>query len=454
MAKDYPEKQVLEIWQNSLQGRVDLLTVDREPVEIIYPGRLNDDRGADLRDAIIATRRGRFRGDIEIHVRSSRWWAHEHHKDPEYNRVILHVVYRDDAGKPAELASGATVPTLELFPYCRTAAFKTVNITRLPPLPCRNTLCLKDTGEILDRCGDERFQINVNRYCGEIARRGPAEALYTGIMTGLGYSKNKAPMAVLTEKIPLARLENTTTTDEDYLIRCQALLLGTAGLLPGQRGFAFQSRCLSDGWVEKLENAWAEGGATGAMAAGDWQFFKVRPGNYPPRRIGAMSHLLLRYRTMGLFRGLQAAYEKAGDKEPALERSLTIPGDGYWENRADFGVELKGQPAALLGTERAGEIIVNTVLPFAAAGGFGGENPVKALSIYGKYHAPPENTLVKHTRQQLRIERALVNTARRQQGLLHIYKTWCCTGQCGGCPLHPAYGEKAGAIRERIETAY
>jgi len=71
----FPESRVVKIWQDCLPGRTDLVTEEDGPIEIVYPGRLNDDRGADLRDAIIATRRGLQKGDVEIHVKSSSWWA-------------------------------------------------------------------------------------------------------------------------------------------------------------------------------------------------------------------------------------------------------------------------------------------------------------------------------------------------------------------------------------------
>jgi len=80
------ERQIIKIWQHQLLGRTDLATEGGEPIEIIYPGRINDDQGADFRDAVIATRGKLIKGDIEVHVKSSDWQAHQHHRDPVYNR--------------------------------------------------------------------------------------------------------------------------------------------------------------------------------------------------------------------------------------------------------------------------------------------------------------------------------------------------------------------------------
>ncbi len=92
MSNNLPESQIIKVWQHQLLDRTGLVTEGGEPIEIIYPGRVNDDRGADFRDAVIVTGRGLIKGDIEVHVRSSGWRVHQHHRDPVYNRVILHVV--------------------------------------------------------------------------------------------------------------------------------------------------------------------------------------------------------------------------------------------------------------------------------------------------------------------------------------------------------------------------
>ena len=92
MLSTFSERQIVKIWQQLSLNGTELNTERGEPLKIIYPGRINDDRGADFRDAVIATSRGLTKGDIEIHVKSSDWQAHRHHHDQVYNRVILHVV--------------------------------------------------------------------------------------------------------------------------------------------------------------------------------------------------------------------------------------------------------------------------------------------------------------------------------------------------------------------------
>jgi len=311
---DITENGVLEIWQDSLQNRTDLRTEEDESVRIIYPGRRNDDRGADFKDAVIEAGRKRLKGDIEIHVKASNWRAHGHHRDPIYNRVILHVVYRNDSEKPVVLQNGARAPTLALQGY-----IKPTNHNALTPaIPCRYIFYRANTnfiGKILDEAGEGRFLAQAAYFEKTIARVGAGQALYQGIMTALGYSKNKQPMEELAGRMALKKLENAP--DEmprnAYLARCQALLIGAAGMLPSQRGAGYTTEEYIDNWEAKLENIWANCREQAHMSAADWRFFKVRPGNHPVRRLAAMSYLLLHYREKGLLAGLEEKLQAAGN---------------------------------------------------------------------------------------------------------------------------------------------
>ncbi|HUV56377.1 MAG TPA: DUF2851 family protein [Dehalococcoidales bacterium] len=86
------EGQVIKIWQHLLLSRSELTGEQGELIKVIYPGRTNDDRGADFRDAVVVINQELAKGDVEVHVSSSDWRSHQHHHDPVYNRVILHVV--------------------------------------------------------------------------------------------------------------------------------------------------------------------------------------------------------------------------------------------------------------------------------------------------------------------------------------------------------------------------
>lgn len=73
---DFSETLLVKIWQRQLLDGANLVTEEGDRVKVIYPGRINDDRGADLLDAVIDNGQGLAKGDIEVHVKSSSWQAH------------------------------------------------------------------------------------------------------------------------------------------------------------------------------------------------------------------------------------------------------------------------------------------------------------------------------------------------------------------------------------------
>jgi hypothetical protein len=384
-------------------------------------------------------------------VNSSSWREHGHHFDPNYNRVILHVVYRNDIKSGTVLQNGCRIPTLALEKYVdipskgKIAAVMAGNIPPVPRCRLNHHVDNVSIGQVLDIAGLKRFTLKTGYFREVISREGAGQALYRGIMTALGYTRNKEPMKILAGLVPLQSLETVFQngrTNEECLAYIQAKLLGAAGLLPSQRGTG-RPENNTGGWINQLGKTRAASVEKARMSATDWHFFKVRPGNYPTRRITAMSYLLLRYKETGLPAGLnEKISEAAADNTlQKLEEALIIaPGDcrrGYKSYQHDTKVNIP----ALLGKERAADIVINVLLPFTAAMGQINKRPEEeenALEIYHRYPAAAENTVVKDMRRKLGINGNITRTAQRQQGLLHIFKMFCLPEKCRDCPVSPA----------------
>ncbi len=442
------ERQLTKVWQQQLMNRAGLVTEDGEPIEIIYPGRLNDEQGADFRDAVIATSRGLIKGDVEIHVKSSGWREHQHHRHSVYNRVILHVVMWHNDKTTTKLQNGREVPILALHKYVKTPISYRLNLASFPTtlnMPCLKAARLTNTGtiaEFLDRVGEVRFLAKAARFQGDLAQMGAGQSLYQGIMGALGYSKNKLPMLELARRLPLQVLESMTQgriLDEECLVLWQALLLGTAGLLPLLQDRYLGDR-LDDRWLDELEKIWASFHSTKTMSSDCWRIFKVRPNNSPVRRLLGMSYLLLRFRGKGLFGGLVSLVKEVpvGQGYHALERGLLVTSDGCWVRHFDFGSGSRGSSPTLLGSGRAADITVNILLPFTLAWSQFSSQPELGRKAFDLYHHYPKlavNSVERHMTEQLGLSRSLVNSAQRQQGLIHIYYNLCTEGRCNNCPL-------------------
>jgi len=444
-----PESQIVKIWQHQLLDRTGLTTEEGEPIRIIYPGRINDDQGADLLDAVIATSHGLIKGDIEVHVKSSGWRAHHHHQDQTYNRVILHVVMWRDTEVATNLQNGEKVSILALHKYIKSPSSQWPNLAYSPAtlnMPCHQAVEHLPTSiiaQFLDSAGEERFLAKAAKFQADLAQMEVSQSLYQGIMSALGYSKNKLPFLELARRLPLQILESLTQgkiSDEECLAQQQALLLGTAGLLPSQRPDWHQKNKIDDKWIEKLEKLWVSSHQSMVMSENNWHLFKVRPNNFPLRRIVAMSYLTLRHREKGIFgevvNKIREAAVSRGHHE--LEKMLLITTNGYWASHFDFGSGSRLRIPTLLGSRRAADIAVNVLLPFTFAWSKLTSQPElarKALDLYCHYPKLVVNTVERHMRNQLGLSSNLVNSAQRQQGLIHIYNTLCSQGKCHCCPL-------------------
>jgi len=449
MTAGFLEKDVIAAWQRRMRSGTALTTERGGPVEIVYPGRRNGGQGADYQDAVIITCGRLVKGDIEVHVRSSDWKSHRHHLDPAYNRVVLHVVWWQDNEAPTSLYNGSTVPVLAL------SASQEASPERKSVAPHPSTLFTPCIGGIkgvtvemlagfLDLVGDERFLARAAEFQADLSETAPGQVLYRGIVGALGYSRNKVPCLELADRLPLATLESMvskTASDKEYITRLQALLIGTAGLLPSQRGDSSGQDRLAHRYLRKLEGLWSAYRSGREMSPDMWHLSCTRPYNSPLRRLAAMSYLITRYRGEGLLTGLWGRY--VGDVPSCrdwrrMEEGLVVSADDYWGCHFDFDAGSLTASPTVLGEGRAADIMVNVLLPFTFAWGQSSGRPelaIAAIDAYRDYPKLSDNALLKHMRSQLRIGRPLVSSARRQQGLLHIYRTLCTQGCCERCPL-------------------
>ncbi|MGA8849029.1 MAG: DUF2851 family protein [Dehalococcoidia bacterium] len=425
----FPEKQAALIWQQVV-GK-ELPSAEDELVSVIYPGRTNGDNGPDFRDAVIVNKSHLTKGDVEVHVKSSDWYSHEHHADAAYNNVILHVVMWHDRNSATLLQSGKPVPVLCLAKALRHQAYL------LPyQLPCFQILEHVDRQtleKLLNTAGEERFKQKSMHFQAELKQEESGQALFRGMMRALGYAKNTKPFEELADRMPLNSIES-----REGLTLKQALLVGTAGLLPSQR---WQGKFAKEKEVQELEQIWQSAGKkVKTMRESDWNLSHIYPNNSPVRRIVAQSYLLERYGEGKLLAGiLQLVKEAPLPKgHHMMETGLTVAGDGYWQDHFDFDLRSKTKISALLGNSKAGEIIVNVILPFAFSWGKMANEPElmkKAMELYNSYPKLAENEITRHMENQFCLEEPSDFTACHQQGLIHIFRNYCREGRCTKCPL-------------------
>jgi hypothetical protein len=230
------EKIVSHIWQHQM---CDNLVADTdERVQILYPGRFTSDRGRDFSDAVISIGDAVIRGDIEVHVKTSEWYKHGHHRDPAYNNIVLHVVMWRDNENTTMLQNGKYIPTVCLHPFLirpLSELCATYTGPQSDSVACSEIAGYSVKGyliRLLNMAGRQRFYNKVASIRSELMEEEPGQVLYRNVARALGYARNTGPFERLTDKLPLTTLEGCGLKLGSLN---RALVLGMAGLLPSQR---------------------------------------------------------------------------------------------------------------------------------------------------------------------------------------------------------------------------
>ena len=389
------ERALAVLWQKAPTLRHGLVTQDGRRLWVIYPGRPNHRAGPDFHDAIIANEADEvLRGDVELHLNAPDWYGHRHHEDANYNGVVLHVVLHPKSSVQSRQRAGLEAPIVSLGPVA--AVLDEASPPLLNVLPESTAAGELTLGETLDLAGDERFLGRSQGFTMDLDRQEPDEVIYAALMEALGYASNRAPFRELAKRVPFQSMG--WLRDEPRGTRAMAIratLLGASGLLPSVQ--------TTDG-ARQLTRLWRQVAATRPLPAARWKLFRVRPANHPLQRIAGAAILVDRYIESGLAAGLDDLSHLGA--RGLIERLAARP---------------------YVGNGRAADIAVNVVLPFLHA--YGGQRLKQgsadaALQLYRSFPALSDNEITREMKRLLRLgpEAVEVTTARRQQGLIRLYK--------------------------------
>ncbi len=110
------------IWRFKKFELSNLKTTDNEIISIMSVGDYNQNSGPDFFNAQLKIDNQLWAGNVEIHVKSSDWFLHNHETDSNYDNVILHVVWEHDTDVFRK--DNTRIPTLELKDYVSKEALK------------------------------------------------------------------------------------------------------------------------------------------------------------------------------------------------------------------------------------------------------------------------------------------------------------------------------------------
>ena len=434
---DVPEALVHDLWAQQRFDTTDLLTTDDDAVRVLDPGTLNTDAGPDFRNAHVRLDGMDWRGHVEIHTASGGWFEHEHHTDPRYDTVILHVTLHPDAWTGGLLRSDeSTLPEIVLYPRLDTPlrellhAFHTRADDESLPCASRWDKVPADTRwDWIHRLARERLSRKRDRLPTSEATSLDA-ALHERLFAGLGYAKNDAPMSTLAERIPPESLRALNTAQDR-----EALLLGVAGLLPEPSDLLDADRDTAD-YAMALRDRFRRLQVrhdVSPMASTAWTFFRLRPNNFPPLRIAqaaawyADGALL----TNDPLPTLRAALDRDVPAS-ALRDALQAQPPDFWRTHYHL-TKRASEHDPSLGTSRIDTLLVNAAAPVLLFDADRRDDEGQAAAVFDLLRAlPASGDRVVRRFEDLGTD---ADSAFDAQGLHELHRNYCTEGGCLECDI-------------------
>lgn len=350
------EKLMQYVWKHRLWRSEDMVTNTGKKVRVVDPGLLNTDAGPDFFNAKIEIDGHMWVGNVEMHYRATDWKRHRHDSDKAYDSVILHVVAKDDA--PVRRTNGELIPqlVLEVSPQFNADYASLVGATI--EVPCATKIKQVPHLTIVEWVEGLAFE----RLHGKVERihqlldsfNGSWEDVcYVTLARNFGFGINNDAFERLARRTPLRLLGKHS----DSVLQIEALLFGQAGMLdaqkPGMDSY-YNQLCTEYAFLSNKFQLTP-------MEKESWKLFRIRPQNFPYRRIAMLAQFI-----EGGFRMMNRILEAEGEKE--MRALFEVELSGYWTKHYTFG-KPNERATATLSRSSIDIILINTVAPLIYAYG-------------------------------------------------------------------------------------
>lgn len=400
-----------------------LTSTQGDAIDILRPGRHNDDAGPDFSDARLRINGEEWAGNVEIHVKASDWFRHGHEKDPAYNNVILHVVASDDAS--VTMSNGRTPLQVEVSlsdEFHTTLAQLQSSMKGVKCGAVITTVPELIIYDWLESLSVERLHFKAKRILDYLEEFDGdwEQSIFTLLARSLGFGLNGVPFEIMARNLPLRILYHHA----DDLFQIEALLFGQAGMLdPSLNTFDeyYQRLCTEYQFLARKYSL-------RPIDKSLWKYSRTRPQNFPHRRIAILAASI--YNNTRFTSDLLDA---GGDYDRLLDLFAWSAG-GYWSNHSSFGQPDSGTSFPSILSKASRELLmINVAAPFYMA--------------YGKFSANPEiaekaftilSSLPAERNSKIRMWESLgiiPDDALHSQALLHLQSNYCDCANCLNCRI-------------------
>lgn len=393
------------------------LLTSGEVLNIQSFGEYNQFSGADFFNALLKIGNQKWAGNVEMHLKSSYWYAHKHEQDPAYNNVILHVVWEHDVEVFNQ--SGQPIPTLELK-----NKIKTNTIERYQKLLFSKNYfinCEKNFVNAVKEIGNEwKKQLFIERleqkldFISDLLKENKNDwekVLFLMLLKNFGGTVNGDAFLEIGKNIDFGIIRK----ERHNPLFLESLFLGTSNLL---------SDSYNNKYTEELINnfTYLRHKYQLKLLPIKIEFTKLRPQSFPTIRLSQLAQLY--EKTDQLFSQI-IDYQSITD----LKKLLSVATSHFWETHYTFG-KISGKSKKKVSNEIINRILINTVIPikylyFKRLG-----KDISNEVISDICTIPTEkNNIISHFQNVGEKPTSAFDT----QVLLQLYKNYCQKNRCLEC---------------------
>jgi hypothetical protein len=408
------------VWKFQLLSFHDLKTTTKESLLILKPGIHNHNSGPDFLNAQMKIENHHWVGNVEIHLKSSDWYAHNHELDPSYDAVILHVVWEDDS--TVFMRNNKPLPVLILKDFVlNTALNNYLNLYSAKQrwISCENEIYTIDSF-IFENWKERLFFERLERKSNEMkeilfANKNDFEAvLFKLLAKSFGLKVNGDVFLSLANSFDFSILRRVRS-DENKLT---ALLFGQSGFLEEKIEDIYHQQLKKE--FHYLKHKYK----LSSISNNQFSFFRMRPSNFPTIRIAQL--ISLYHLHQGLFSKLIKIQTLKG-----FYNLFNVNVNSFWNTHYTFHKNSSFSSKKLT-KQFINLVLINTVIPliFLYKRGRGDVNEHDFLDFFQKIK--PEKNSIIYKFNDLKINsRSVLDT----QALLELKNNYCAKKLCLQCAV-------------------
>ncbi len=282
------EEFLYYVWQYQLFYKAALKTTNHQEITILKTGIQNKNSGPDFANAQVKIDQETWFGNVEMHVKSSDWYVHNHENDANYDAVILHVVWEHDVEVFAK--NNQPIFTLELKNYIDKELIIKYNAIVNDSkrwIPCEQQIHQIEPfllNNWLERLYFERLE-NKSDFIKELLQKTNSDfeaVLLMLLAKNFGLKVNGEAFFKLATSLDFSIVQKVRFDE----MQLSALLFGQAGFLEEESEIPFHNQLKSE--YQYLKHKFQ----LQSIHKNNFQFFRMRPPNFPTIRLAQLVNLI------------------------------------------------------------------------------------------------------------------------------------------------------------------